>query len=36
MILFQGLDPQTIDLSPVLNMAVEFFTHLGVARKQNS
>jgi hypothetical protein len=30
-LLFQGLDPNNINFQPVLNMAAEFFTHLGVA-----
>ncbi|KAF8441024.1 hypothetical protein L210DRAFT_3645268 [Boletus edulis BED1] len=28
--LFRGLDPKNINFKPVLEMAVEFFTHLGV------
>jgi len=34
-VLFDGVAP-IIDYSPVLKLAAEFFTHLGVACKQNS
>jgi hypothetical protein len=34
--LFRGLESENIDFSPILRMAAEFFTHLGVACKQNS
>ncbi|KAF8558054.1 hypothetical protein OG21DRAFT_1405907 [Imleria badia] len=30
-VLFQGLDPRNVNFKPVLDMAVEFFTHLGIA-----
>ncbi|KAG8220712.1 hypothetical protein J3R82DRAFT_3035 [Butyriboletus roseoflavus] len=30
-VLFQGLDPKNVDFKPVLGMAAEFFTHLGIA-----
>ena len=30
-VLFHGLDPKNINFKPVLEMAAEFFTHLGVA-----
>jgi hypothetical protein len=30
-VLLQGLKPEEIDFSPVLLMAEEYFTHLGVA-----
>ena len=30
-VLLEGLQPEEIDFSPVLNMAEEYFTHLGVA-----
>ncbi|KAH0835047.1 hypothetical protein J3R83DRAFT_10784 [Lanmaoa asiatica] len=30
-VLFRGLDPKNVNLKPVLDMAAEFFTHLGVA-----
>ncbi|KAF8548107.1 hypothetical protein OG21DRAFT_1607096 [Imleria badia] len=30
-VLFQGLDPKNVNFDPVLKMAAEFFTHLGIA-----
>ncbi|KAG6379300.1 hypothetical protein JVT61DRAFT_11755 [Boletus reticuloceps] len=30
-VLFRGLDPKDVDFEPVLKMAAEFFTHIGVA-----
>ncbi|KAH0830262.1 hypothetical protein J3R83DRAFT_1626 [Lanmaoa asiatica] len=30
-LLFRGLDPKSVNFKPVLDMAAEFFTHLGVA-----
>ncbi|KAF8133264.1 hypothetical protein EV363DRAFT_50264 [Boletus edulis] len=30
-VLFRGLDPKNVNFKPVLEMAAEFFTHLGVA-----
>jgi hypothetical protein len=30
-LLFQGIDLKTVDFTPVLQMAAELFTHLGVA-----
>ena len=29
--LFQGIDPKNVDFTPVLQMAAELFTHVGVA-----
>jgi len=33
---FEGLQVEEVDFSPVLQMAAEFFTHLGVAREDRS
>jgi hypothetical protein len=33
MVIFQGLDRNRIDFTPVFDMAAEYFTHLGIARK---
>jgi hypothetical protein len=32
-VLFRGLDPDSINFQPVLDMAAQYFTHLGVACK---
>lgn len=32
-LLFSGLDPNDINFEPVLRMAADFFTHIGVACK---
>ena len=29
--LFEGIEPKEVDFTPVLQMAAELFTHLGVA-----
>ena len=34
--LFEGLHVEEVDFSPVLKMALEFFTHLGVAGEDRS
>jgi hypothetical protein len=31
--LFQGIDPDEVNLTPVFDMAAEYFTHLGIACK---
>jgi hypothetical protein len=35
MVIFQGIDRNDVDLSPVLDMAAEYFTHLGIACKHS-